>query len=472
MWPRTVTRVITFVLIVLAASAAEATNRHVSAGGSGSRDGSDWSNACDGFTGACSPASLVRGDVYFVADGDYTAYGPLTFTKPASSTLRIWIKKAIATDHGSAAGWTDAMGNGQATFDKITFGSPYWTWDGQVGWGTAGYGFKVEPQTCTGASIIWGIGLGQNNSGMYVLHTEIAHCGEDLLRDGTVFSGPGACQPAGKCGLITDGIYSCNFLPTTDLQIRYLYIHDLTRDGITLCGVDNVLIEHVTIARNHMADAASHGQGVAFIQPPMNNATIRYCVFADLVGTAAVAWLGGNGLTYSNMSFYGNLLYTTSDTARYNYSPNALYGRPGTHQTGFRVYNNTFYNIVKPKTGLWGTTVTNSETRNNLYVRSEFSSAPPTSGIVYSHNSYYDNTGLYIPSGETGQDNGSGSPFVNPGGADFRLNSSTLAGLKLTSIYSADLLGTARGADGMWDRGAFEFKIRPKPPGSLKVVTP
>src|SRR5262245_2662137 len=112
-----VTKVIAFVLIVVWASDAEATNRYVTSGGAGAKDGSDWSNACDGFTGACNAASLVRGDTYFVADGDYTNDGALTFSTTASGVTRITIKKAILADHGTSTGWTNVMGAGQAVFD-------------------------------------------------------------------------------------------------------------------------------------------------------------------------------------------------------------------------------------------------------------------------------------------------------------------------------------------------------------------
>jgi hypothetical protein len=456
------------VVTVVGFSNNQAANHYVTSTGAGVRDGSSWSNACDGFTGACNPALLVRGDTYIVADGDYIADGVLLFSTRASGTTRITIQKATVADHGSSIGWADDMGDDQASFDAVAFDSPYWTLEGQVGSGTSGYGFKVDPQQCTGAALVKGVDLGQNNSGMYVAHTEIAHCGEDLLRDGT--RSPGNCSPAGSCGLNTDGIYSCNWMPTTDLQIRHVYIHDLTRDGITMCSVDNVLIEHVRIERNHGADVDSHGQGIAFIAPPMRNATVRHSVFVDVVGTAAIAWLGANGMTYSDMKVYGNQFYST-DPVRYWYSPNAIYAREGTNQVGFLIYNNTFYNVVRPKTGLWGTFVSNSESRNNLYVNSQFSSNPPAAGVTYSHNFYYNNTGLYVPVGETEQQNGGANPFINPAVADFRLSRPTLPGLTLGSPFDVDLLGVRRGADGVWDRGAFEEAgLGPNPPVNLRII--
>lgn len=429
------------------------TFRYVTPAGAGTKAGTDWNNACAGFTGSCASAVLIRGNTYYVADGDYLATGVQAFAKAASGTTRITIKKATVADHGTVTGFSAALGDGQAIFDAISFDSPYWTLDGQVGSGLVGYGIVVDPQLCTGDVMVIGVNLGQNNPGLSVSHVEIALCGEDLKRDGTVSVGD--CAPSGSCGLNQDGIYSCNISTTTPLQIRYVYIHDLTRDGITLCSVDDVLIEYVRIERNHGADVDSHGQGIAFIAPPMSNGTIRFCVFADVVGTAAIAWLGGNGLTYSNMTVYGNIFYST-DSVRYTYSPGSIYGRVGVNQTGFLIYNNTFYNISKPEPELDGDTVSGAEVRNNLYVNSIFSANPSTTGITASHNYYYNNTGSFVPSGETSQQNGSGDPFVNAAGHDFRLSVATLAGFTLSSPYNVDVLGVTRGADGTWDRGAYE----------------
>jgi hypothetical protein len=46
---------------------------------------------------------------------------------------------------------------------------------------------------------------------------------------------------------------------------------------------------------------------------------------------------------------------------------------------------------------------------------------------------------------------------VNYAGANFRLASATLAGLTLPSPFNTDLDGNTRGADGVWDRGAYEY---------------
>src|SRR5215467_1600273 len=81
----------------------------VSPSGSGTRSGADWNNAYAGL-----PASLVRGDTYYLGDGTYPAY---SFT--TSGTALITIKKAIASDHCTDTGWSaGTMGSSQAVFSS------------------------------------------------------------------------------------------------------------------------------------------------------------------------------------------------------------------------------------------------------------------------------------------------------------------------------------------------------------------
>ena len=101
---------------VLLVATAEGADRYVRQGATGNGSGSDWTNACPGFTGACAMSALVRGDTYYVADGNY---GILTLNKAESGSATITIKKAILADHGTDAGCSDVFGDGQAVFGDI-----------------------------------------------------------------------------------------------------------------------------------------------------------------------------------------------------------------------------------------------------------------------------------------------------------------------------------------------------------------
>src|SRR3990170_8876129 len=100
--------------------------RHVRAGASGNGSGSDWTNAYPSL-----PASLVRGDTYYVADGSYSSY---TFDDSQNGAW-IYIKKAIASDHGTSTGWQSAYGDGVAVFGPLKFTTGSYEMDGQVGGG-------------------------------------------------------------------------------------------------------------------------------------------------------------------------------------------------------------------------------------------------------------------------------------------------------------------------------------------------
>src|ERR1035441_128305 len=117
----------TVALSCLLSSPMTAACHVVTAAGGGSKTGADWNNAYAGL-----PATLVRGDTYYLADGSYGSYSLNTAT---SGTTQITIKKAIASDNCTSTGWNVAtMGSAQATFTQIAnSGGGYYTVNGQVG---------------------------------------------------------------------------------------------------------------------------------------------------------------------------------------------------------------------------------------------------------------------------------------------------------------------------------------------------
>ena len=95
------------IILLLAVMPGWAADHYVRAGATGNASGSDWTNACADFTGSCAVASLVRGEVYYVATG---TYGSRTFNTAESGTLVITIKGATVADHGTDAGWQPSFG--------------------------------------------------------------------------------------------------------------------------------------------------------------------------------------------------------------------------------------------------------------------------------------------------------------------------------------------------------------------------
>ena len=151
-----------FLFITFAAQAAVVC---IGPAATGNGSGSDWSNL---RAWSSTPA---RGDTWYVSDGSYSGK---TFNTAPSGTTVTMIKKATVADHGPSTGWSNAMGDGIATFsNQFVFASDYWIIDGVTGGGPnaweSGYGFEI---TETGASNP-AIDIGRTNSANYVT---VRHC--------------------------------------------------------------------------------------------------------------------------------------------------------------------------------------------------------------------------------------------------------------------------------------------------------
>ncbi len=93
----------------------------VRAGATGS--GTDWDDAFGEL-----PDSLVRGHVYFVAQGSYASY---TFDDPASGGDTIRIVRATSADHGTDTGWQVTYADGEASFGPLSIQTPDYDIDGR-----------------------------------------------------------------------------------------------------------------------------------------------------------------------------------------------------------------------------------------------------------------------------------------------------------------------------------------------------
>src|SRR5712671_2837644 len=95
-------------------SLAYAAQHAITPNGSGNLSGSDWNNACAGLTGNCATTGttgMVRGDIYYIAGGNYTPVSGWNqlFDRADSGALTIEIRGATATDHGPATGWSSSL---------------------------------------------------------------------------------------------------------------------------------------------------------------------------------------------------------------------------------------------------------------------------------------------------------------------------------------------------------------------------
>lgn len=422
-----------FLMLLLAVSPAKAATNYVRAGATGAATGANWTDA---FTDL--PASKVRGDIYYVADGSYAAH---TFTDNESGTTLITVKKATVADHGTETGWDNSYGDGQAVWPTWMIEDGYYDIDGQVGqwasdWpGYVQHGFKVETAQAGTALKIIQIGInGDRPSGISLRHIE------------TRFTNSGQGSGWAKGG---DTVYVYG---GSDLLFQNLWIYNSGRNCFYHITGTNLVLEFSFLEQNGQAqldevfDPTEHSQlldwgGNSF----STNSTYRYNISRRFRSTGGLMVLPD----VDNSQIYGNLF--TQDEPDATTGTRVLGGFNGEIPvTNIFIYNNTFFNISKGGTlssGDW----TNSFIRNNVFYNVKNGSAISFSAqITRSHNWYYD-VGADMSS-ETSVQIGSGDPFVNAAADNYRLTAQTDAGFTPT-LSATDMDGVAI----TWPtRGAFE----------------
>lgn len=424
------------VALCLLPSIGHSATFYVKPSSSGSGTGADWTNAL----GASFTPS--RGNTYYIADG---TYGSKTWSTANSGTTLITIKKATVSDHGTSTGWSDTLGDGQAVWDFWFAQTDYWLFDGQVrnsDWRTGAisqYGFRVA---CTGDCKPMRMDVGDSSSGadnVTFQYIDFEAGGRDI----------GAAN--------SDVIYT--LYGGSNITFQFCAFHDsdrtiwLTRDNPT-----NWTIDHSYIARN-ASSPAIHGEMWSLTSA--TNITFSNNVVEDTEGTSCMM-AGLNNGTWDGAAIFGNTVRHTSTyigAGREGCSA-AIYVADDASQT------NTGSNIV---------------VQNNTFVNLQTSSVlinvdnNPSGGNVFRNNMLYntedsgingfntiDSNWIFSTVGSPGGTNlvtctVSCDLFVNLSGGDFHLASPTTAGATLSSPYNIDPDGVTRGADGTWDRGAFEY---------------
>lgn len=439
------------VLIALTPFGLTAADCYIRAGGTGTAScPADWSVARDDL-----PATLTRGNTYYVADGNYGNY---TFNDAASGSTLITIKKAIVADHGTETGWLDTYGDGQAVFSVLLFDQPYYTFDGVTGGGPGSwktnFGFKITTPTA-GTKLIR---IDQPATNITIRHTELAHRGT---------SGPDTADDGLYIGVPVGG-------NVTNITVSYCYLHDFRRVPVLTRRLDGMVFEYCWVARNE-STAAQHSE--AWSGELSDNVTIRYSVWEDIEGTGVILMGADNptGTDSHGWEIYGNVFVYTPTSDRSGITNGIIGSWAGYNVTNVKIYNNAFINFTKDLGGARfgffaspGGTVVGVEARNNIWIAG--TNANHIGVNTLSHNSYYDTATTDSGTGtETGL---TGDPLVDWVNENYHLLAATTAGTTLLSPYDTDSDGNTRGADGTWDRGAFEFggTASLSPPPNLRAI--
>jgi hypothetical protein len=388
-----------------------AANRYVRQGATGNGSGADWANAYTSL-----PATLTRGDTYYIADGSYPGY---TFDD-SGSTL-ITIKKAIENDHGTATGWVAGYGDGQAVFANIVIAASYLRFDGQSGGGPASW------QTGLGLAV-------RNPAGHLVLfsggpwsHIEFDHVELDGQSTG----------PQNQ-----EAVYGTS--GASDVSFRYCYIHHIGEDIFQMRGNwTNLLVEYSLFAYNYKS-SAYHGDVFEYGAGTAAGWIHRYNWFDHTEVT--YVWGSHDNGTLSGAQIYGNVI------TNINASNGVVSGLSGDSYrgtvTGLRFYNNTIANAVN-QSGFANLRGVDNQIANNIWYNC--SSLAWSTG-THDYN-WFHSSGAQS---EAHIQNGTGNPFVDLASGDVRLAAPTSPGMTL-AICTTDMTSKPRGADGVWDRGAHEY---------------
>src|SRR3990167_363099 len=417
-------------LLFTSAFSLHAADVYIRQGASGDGSGSDWTNA------RTSIGSMARGNTYWLADGAYTS--PALNVAQSGTTL-ITLKKATVASHGTSTGGSDTYGDGQATFStQWAISTGYWTVDGQTrgaDW-TSGYGIKI--QVSTGNSIRFTGTTTLPDVTLRYLDLQ----GGGIVSESTV----GSAVYAHMDGVIQN------------LLIEYCYTHGFWPDPFVLGDRDfpanGITVQYCFVDQNR---TSSNFHGQSFADHSASNVTIRWNRFRNPEGTAVYTVIGW-GQVLSGLYIYGNTVWNTTGYTGGGVSAFVEIIQTATIST-IRVHNNTLYNVKWwPRIVHYWATGSDRLAYNNAWVN--------CSGLASGNDNftldwnYFNNTAHAV---EANEQTATGAVFVNPGADDFRLLAATTAGNNVGAPYNVDVLGVTRGADGTWDRGAYEFAAGGEP---------
>jgi len=388
------------------------------------RSGASGTTCADWGVNACNtlPTTLIRGDTYYIAGGSYSGR---TFNTSVSGTSVITIQGATVANHGTDTGWSSSYSveTTQAKWtSSVNFSTSYWVFDGSVGptWSRtpSQYGFLFNPI----AKPIY----------IYNLSTPITN---------VVISHIAATAPSAdveKFFVSTDN--STKSVSNVTISHSYLYGWQNAYWATSMNLTMDLWIFEYNMCLNGFSSSTNHGEWINNNGGYHTNQTTRYNWFEGAQNGTGVIVANNNDNV--NAKIYGNVFKDLAEGNGINT------GTSAGNLVSPQVYNNTFINA---SSGGWigGNTTGTPLVYNNLIYNMNASRA-----VTTDYNAYFNTTSTPT---EAHSQTGAGSPFVNLSTGDLRLLASTKAGTSLASPYDIDVVGAKRGADGTWDRGAFDY---------------
>jgi hypothetical protein len=306
--------------------------------------------------------------------------------------------------------------------------------DGVEGAGTSGHGIRiaVKPAICTNSranSFYFDWNAQSHHVGLH--HLDISFCG--------AVGDPTNPPQDAIYGYMTDS-YS-----VSHVTIRNCYVHDTKRVLAFFLGWNEVVLEDSFFERS-----GQHHESSSLAMRNASNVVVRNNVFKDAINVFVSLQ------TVQHVHIQGNVFVSTLagwDIWNSIHSSEPL-------QNVF-IYNNTFHGLTGLSTGLRFTGETaNLVVKNNLWAHNRTNQLPMAG--EHDYNAFFDNIrpdsnqDLNLTVQEEHVQVMASDPFLNAAVLDFHLKQATDPGAALGAPYDRDPDGKQRGADGTWDRGAFE----------------
>jgi len=419
-------------ILLLATMTGYSANHYVREGAAGTASGDNWTDAYTAL-----PASLTRGDTYYIADGTYASY---TVDDAQSGTSVITIKKASASDHGTETGWNSTYGDGQAVFNSsFNITRPWIVFDGSYRnesnyWDGDSYGFKIQTVA--------------NNQTLMNMANGSTPCTNITVKFVFILA---------PIGILTSRPYAIdtetgdNAVMNANYVFHKVYVKG-SNNPFFIRQTKDALIEYCAAELTSGSDTY-HGEMVNAFYHYFGGPTVRYSHFRDAYngasgynpggGTGVIA-IADNPYCY----IYGNIF------ERFYVGDGAI--AAGWPNDNVRVFNNTFIDGVAGSGALVRSTIDEGHVGNMAY----------NNLAVGCANSTYNGLGV-----DAYNSTAANTIFVNYAAGNYRLASATTAGTNVAffdAAYAIDPDGVSRTVDGVWDRGAFEFD---EGPNDTSVVT-
>jgi hypothetical protein len=342
---------LSFFLILLFAIPSFAANKHIRVGASGTGSGDDWTNAYASFA-AATAAGYSRSNTYYVAGGTYSENPTIACTIDGTNWLVV--KKATVADHGSATGWNDSYGTDQAVIaGRLWISNAYTEIDGQVGFGTSGYGIKIYCATAPSSPTCVLYINNTLNGPIHFYHLDICGPGFDY--------GSGA-----MAGIYFNGANSAGI---KGVHVRYCYIHEIPQNGCTWGAMEGTSYsDYGMLYEDNVMERTGglgqrypnlHGQGMQVYQRNWSYIIFRNNVFHNIAGNAYVSILSTTSPT-NYLRFYNNVIYADLGSTYRVYgiaeSPNtsstAVYQTARDFTGCISIIGKTLYNTTKGTNGI------------------------------------------------------------------------------------------------------------------------